>query len=307
MTKALITGCDGFMASHLADHLLEKGYEVIGLIRPSPIKNLHHLKNNPKFKPVIGHMLDYFSVQRATREIDYVFHGAAISGISDTRQLIEKSWDVNTKGTMNVIKAAIENKVKRILYVSTCHIYGPQPSFLIKEEAIPIPVDIYAASKASSEYVCKALMNMYNELDLVISRGFNHYGERQREDYLVPRIITQALHSNKIELGAADTTRDFTYIGDIVEGYISIMEKGRKGEVYNICSGVEKTVRQITKEITELMGFNGEIIFSEARKADMQRSVGSYNKAKTELGWEPKISWEDGLLRTIDFYLGKKS
>jgi len=78
-------------------------------------------------------------------------------------------------------------------------------------------------------------------------------------------------------------------------------------KVVVICSGVEKTVRQITKEITELMGFNGEIIFSEARKADMQRSVGSYNKAKTELGWEPKISWEDGLLRTIDFYLGKKS
>src|SRR5438105_3871528 len=160
MTKCLITGADGFMSSHLIDHLLEKGHEVVGLVRPTPLKNISYLKNNPKFKLVIGDVLDYFSVQRATKDVDYVFHGAAISGINDTRQLIERSWDVNTKGTINVLKAAIENKVKRVMYCSSCHIHGFQSIYPITEEAIPHPVDIYAASKASAEYICKALMNM---------------------------------------------------------------------------------------------------------------------------------------------------
>ena len=90
-----------------------------------------------------------------------------------------------------------------------------------------------------------------------------------------------------------------------MEGYISLAEKGRKGEIYNLCSSNEKSVSQIATEIVDLMGFNGEIRWGDDRNADMQRSVGSYEKAKRELGWEPKISWEDGLLRTIDFYMSK--
>jgi|SRR5437899_1440193 len=293
----------GFMASHLCDHLIRKGYEITALVRPTPIKNIGFLKSSMKI--VVGDVLDYFSLQKLTKDMDYVFHGAAISGIADTRQLIERSWDVNTKGTINVLKASIENKVKRVLYIGTCHIYGQQPLYPITEDAYPNAVDIYAASKASAEHICKALMNMYPELDLVISRGFNHYGERQREDYLIPRIITQILRSDKLVLGAADTTRDFTYVGDIVDGYISALEKGRKGEVYNFCSGVEKTIRQIVKDISEQVGFYGETEFAEARNADMQRSVGSYEKAKKELGWEPKMSWEDGILKTFNYFLTK--
>src|SRR5437899_6339371 len=157
--KALVTGADGFSASHLIDHLLKKGYDVVGLVRPTPLKNIGYLKNNPKFKLIIGDVLDYFSVQRATKDVDYVFHGAAISGINDTRQLIERSWDVNTKGTINVLKAAVENYVKRVLYISTCHILGRQLIYPVTEEAVIHPVDIYAASKASAEYIFNSLMN----------------------------------------------------------------------------------------------------------------------------------------------------
>jgi len=305
--KAFITGTDGFMGSHLADHLLAKGYEVVGLIRPSPIKNINHLKDNPKMKIIVGDILDYSSVLRASAGADYIFHGAAISMISDTRNLMEISWATNTGGTLNIIKAAIENKVKRMLYISTCHSLGAQPIYPSTEEALPNPVDIYAASKASAEYLCKALMNMNPELDIIISRAFNHYGERQRENVLIPKIIMQVLRNteNKVVLEASEPTRDFTYVGDIVDGYISIVEKGRRGEVYNLCSGVEKSVRQIAEEVVALMGFNhyGKLIFTDARKADLMRSVGNASKAKTELGWEPKTEWEDGLLKTIDWYM----
>src|SRR5207245_7244176 len=191
----------GFMASHLCDHLIRKGYEITDVVLPTPIKNIGFLKSSMKI--VVGDVLDYFSLQKLTKDMDYVFHGAAISGINDTRQLIERSWDVNTKGTINVLKAAVENYVKRVLYISTCHILGRQLIYPVTEEAVIHPVDIYAASKASAEYICKSLMNMLPELDLVISRGFNHYGPRQREDYLIPRMITQALNSNIVNLRAS--------------------------------------------------------------------------------------------------------
>src|SRR2546428_9667006 len=142
--KAFVSGADGFMASHLCDHLLEKGYEVIAFIRPSPIINIAHLKNNPKVQIVIGDVLDYFSVQRFMKDTDYVFHGAAISGVEDNRNLIERSWDINTRGSIHILKAAVENKVKRVLFVSTCHLLGQQPTYPVKDDAFPNPVDIYS-------------------------------------------------------------------------------------------------------------------------------------------------------------------
>jgi nucleoside-diphosphate-sugar epimerase len=296
---ALVTGAAGFAGSHLVDALLSKGYNVVAITRSTPVK---YLTKNPKLKIVSGDILDYGSLQKALWGVDYVFHLAAISGIEETRQMMDQAWEANTKGTLNVVRASIEANVKRVLYVSTCHVFGRQATYPITEDQLPIPVDIYSASKLGGEMICRALMNHYPELDVVISRAFNHFGPRQRPEWLVPNIINQALTKDQITLmGSGDPTRDFSYVGDIVNGYITLAEKGQKGEIYNLCSGIERPVEGIVHNIADLMGFKGTIKFGEPRKADMNRSFGSPLKA-SNIGWHRNTTWEDGLKKTIDWY-----
>jgi nucleoside-diphosphate-sugar epimerase len=219
--------------------------------------------------------------------------------------MIDQAWEANTKGTLNVVRASVEANVKRVLYVSTCHVFGRQAQYPITEDQLPIPVDIYSASKLGGEMICRALMNHFPELDVVISRAFNHFGPRQRPEWLVPNIVNQALTKDKIELlGSSTPTRDFSYVTDIVNGYIKLSEDGKKGEIYNLCSGIERSVGSIVKDITELMDFKGEVKFGEPRKADMNRSFGSPTKAY-DIGWNPSLLWHEGLMKTIVWYKEK--
>lgn len=297
--NVLVTGASGFAGGHLCEALLSKGCKVRGSVPTTNYRNLPSL-GNVDFK--VGDMLDYHSLVEATRNIDVVFHLAAITVIPETRAKITTTMAVNSDGTLNLLLAAKENEVKKIVYVGTCHVYGKQEKLPISEENIPTPIDIYSASKLSAEHICQAFVEMY-DFDITISRAFNHYGPRQRKEFLIPTVITKLLESKTVKFGNPNPTRDYSYVDDIVNGYMLLAEYGKLGEIYNFGSGVEKSVKDIVKDITRIGGFEAEIQFdSQARRIDIPRSVGDSSKARKDLGWIPEVPFDEGLAKTISWY-----
>ncbi len=296
--RVLVTGSDGFGGSWLVENLLAHDYKVRALVRNTPVLNLPSDKN---LEVVRGDVLDYPSIQKASMHVDWVMHLASMSGIEETRRNPQGAWS-DTIGTFNVINACIENRIARLMYCSTCHVYGMQTELPLTEESIPHPNDIYSASKYSCEVLCRALMNMNPELDIVISRAFNHFGPRQRSSWLIPKIIMQVIRDGKVQLGG-NTTRDFSYVADIVNGYRLVMEKGKRGEVYQLCSWVERSVKEIVEDVLNITGKTDiPVTFATPRSADILRSYGSAVKARSVLGWSPRVPWSEGLRRTIKWY-----
>jgi dTDP-glucose 4,6-dehydratase len=301
MTTATVTGADGFAGSHLVENLLEAGYDVIAMVRRTPVVNLVPHRN---MRIVTADVMDYPSVQKACLHSDCVFHLAAISGIEETRRNQALSFESNTIGTMNVLNACAENRVRRMLYCSTCHVYGNQKVLPLTEDAVPNPNDIYSAGKYSGELLSRALMNMIPHLDVVVSRAFNHYGPRQREAWLLPSLITQAIRGSVIQIGASSPTRDFTYVSDVVDGYRLAVERGKRGQVYQFCSGTERSNEEVINEVVRIMDWKGEVKYSNPRSAEMMRSYGAFGKSFSLLGWYPKVGFVDGLRTTVKWWKG---
>jgi nucleoside-diphosphate-sugar epimerase len=297
--KVLVTGADGFVGSHLCEALLQHGARVLAFVKSGPLKNLANLKG---LEVARGDVLDYPSLLNATKLVDIVFHLAAITLIPETRAMVVHTFNVNSMGTLNVLMAAKENNVKKVVYVSTCHVYGKQERLPITEENIPKPIDIYSASKLTGEHLCTSFVEMFR-MDVSISRAFNHFGPRQREEFLIPTVIAKLIRGEKLVLGNPEPTRDYSYVSDIVNGYLLLGEHGEPGQVYQFCSGIERSVKTIVEDIIEIGGFDAQIEWNPtARRVDIPRSFGSYSKAKKELGWEPSIPFEEGIKNTIAWY-----
>jgi len=298
--KILVTGADGYTGYHLCETLLRRGAHVRALVRTGALKNLCQLKNHIEI--ITGDLLDYPSLLAATRDIDVIFHMAAITLIPETRAMVVGTFNVNAGGTLNVLMAALENRVKKIVYTSTCHVYGKQEKLPITEEHTPVPIDIYSASKLAGEHLCTSFVEMFG-VDVSISRAFNHFGPCQRDEFLIPTVITKLLRNEKLELGNPKPTRDYSYVTDIVEGYLLVAQYGKCREVYNLCSGVERTVESVVENIIRIGGFKADLEWSPtARRVDIPRSYGDYSKAQKELGWTPKTTFEEGVLNTIAWY-----
>ena len=286
MTKTvLVTGADGFAGSWLVDDLITYGYTVKALVRSSPLKNL---KPRTGIEVVSGDLLDLKSLEHAMKDVDQVFHLAAVSGVEETRRMPEQAWEVNTRGTLNVLRAALANNVSKVLVTSTCHVIGS---------------DIYAASKRATEEICSVYAD---KIPIVITRAYNHFGPRQRPEWLIPRIIIQALNrKDYINLGNPNPQRDFTYVSDIVDGYRLAMEKGRG--MYTFCSGVMRPVHQVVDTIIDVLNWNGIVVYDQSkyRTSDFTLHASDFDKARADLGWKPFVSFENGIKMTIDWYRGR--
>jgi len=193
--------------------------------------------------------------------------------------------------------------VKKLLYTSTCHVYGNQPesALPITENARPNPLDIYSATK----YAGEILLRQYEKIDgieIIITRAFNKYGPNQVGDWLFPRTIKKVLTQDKIKVGNPASTRDYSYIDDVVNGYILAMEKGSNGDLFNLGSGRESSVRDIVNKIIQ---HSGRKIFVEEeshRKVDILRSFGDCSKAEKTLGWKAKTPLDEGIRKTLDWW-----
>ncbi len=294
----LVTGSTGFAGGHLTEQLSGLGANVRCLVRSD--QNL--VVKGPRVKTVLGDVQDYPSLLESLKGIDVAFHLAAITVIPETRAKIFNTFSTNSLGTLNFLMAARERQVRKVVYVSTCHVYGKQDRVPITEDCPPHPIDIYSASKLAGESLALSFAEMF-DMDISISRAFNHFGPRQKPEFLIPSIILRMLRDEVLEMGNPAPTRDFAYVDDIVRGYCLLAESGSPSGIYHFCSGVERSVQQIVESIVKIAGIRPEIRWNpDARRVDIQRSVGDYSKARKELGWEPRVRFEDGVQKAISWY-----
>ncbi len=294
----LVTGSTGFAGGHLCHQLNALGATVRCFVRSD--QNL--TVKGPRVKAVVGDVQDYQSLLEALKGVDVAFHLAAITIIPETRAKIFNTFSTNSLGTLNFLMAARERHVRKMVYVSTCHIYGKQDSVPIMEDSPPRPIDIYSASKLAGEALALSFGDMY-EMDISISRAFNHFGPRQRPEFLVPSVILRLLRRETLEMGNPTPTRDFAYVDDIVRGYCLLAEHGPPSGIYHFCSGIERSVQQIVDTIVKTSGIRPQIRWNpDVRRVDIPRSVGDYSKARKDLDWKPRVSFEEGIQKAISWY-----
>ncbi len=300
--RVLVTAGNGFTGSHLCRELLNSGAHVRTIVKPSSVlSNLSDISENIEICP--GDITDFDSLMQNMKGIDYVFNPAAIVPVNLARQFPQKTFTVNGIGAFNVGYAAMKNKVKKMLHVSSCHIYGnvSENELPLKESVTPIVGDLYAASKYAAEIYLRALIN--EGFPIVFSRGFAIFGPGQGPQFLIPRIITQILRGEPLRLGNSLPTRDYSYIVNIVRGLMVVLEKGSSGEVYHLSSQTERSVGQVCDSIIQALNVKvkPEWNLTENRPLDIMRLFGDSSKIRS-LGWEPTISFEDGLDRTVAWW-----
>ena len=304
--NVLITGAGGFGGSHLTKLLVNSGANVTAFMKDA--KKLVNLEGYvDKVRIIAGDVRDENVAHEAVKEQDIIYHfatyfGSGVKNVASASKDPVTTFDVNVLGVVNVVRKAILEKVSRIVFISTCHVYGEQPASLLplKETIVPNPVDIYSTSKYTAELV---LRHFNNDIDIIITRAFNQFGEGHIGDYFVPKVITSVLKGVKPVLWSPNTTRDFSYVGDVIEGYALVGKEGKNGEIYHFCSGKEISMVDMLEVIANGFGLDSiDAEWRSNRPNDFSRSYGDYSKAREQLGWEPKVSIEDGMKRTIEWW-----
>jgi nucleoside-diphosphate-sugar epimerase len=308
MEKILVTGGAGFIGSHLCEELLKKDYQVVcldNLITGSE-ENIKALKNNPNFEFIKADVIQGLDLNL---DLNFIFHLASPASPVDYQKYPEETALTNSLGTLNFLKFAVENAV-RILIASTSEVYGDPKEHPQKETYWGNvnsfgPRSCYDESKRFGETLTYIYLHK-NDVDARIVRIFNTYGPRMRKDdgRAVSNFINQALEGKEMTIyGDGESTRSFCYISDMVDGLIKLMFGDKtKGEVVNIGNPEEYKIIDLANKIKVLTGSQSEIIFKPALPDDPQQRKPDITKAKELLGWEPKVSLEEGLKKTIEYY-----
>ncbi|MBI2608132.1 MAG: GDP-mannose 4,6-dehydratase [Deltaproteobacteria bacterium] len=298
----LVTGAHGFTGSHLCHALLAKGACIRAFVKNGGnLSSLSTIKD--KITLYSGDVTDITSLLIALEGVDYVFNPAAIVPVIEARQSPQSCLQVNIIGAHNVAYAAMKSHVKKMLQISTCHIYGNHSNvdLPIKESLAPRPTDIYAASKYSAELCIRPLIS--ENFSIVFTRSFAMYGPYQREQYFIPKVISCLLRGEIPKLGNSFPTRDYCYIEDIVNGYLMALEQGDSGEVYHFSSQNEVVIKDLYELIAKLMKVNIDPIWNyQNRSQELKRLFGDSTKAREKFGWKPRITLEEGLLKTIQWW-----
>lgn len=307
--KVLVTGSEGFIGSHLTELLVEKGFEVKAFVRYN-FKNDWGWLEESKYKNDIeiytGDVRDFDSVYDAMKDVDVVFHLAALIGIPYSYISPLAYIKTNTEGTYNVLESGRKLNLKRIIITSTSEIYGTAQYVPIDEKHPYNPQSPYAASKAAADHLALSYYRSFGT-PVTIIRPFNTYGPRQSARAVIPTIISQILAGKKqIKLGSLSPTRDLNYVKDIANGFITVgLHENTVGDVYNLGTGQEISIGDLAEKIIELTEKEVEIIEDTQRirpeKSEVERLLSNAEKAKKTTGWEPKYMLEEGLKETIDW------
>jgi len=306
--RVLVTGATGFIGSHLIPRLIERGYEVYSLERY--VTGRYVLGQRREVKTVFGDLKEYFAVKRIIHEVqpDVVIHLAAISPVAYSYDHPHEVIETNLLGTVNLAESCLREvpHFKHFLFASTSETYGngPNPK---TEETPQNPNSPYAVSKLACEKYLLYMRDAYN-FPVTILRNFNTYGRKDNTHFVVERTIVQMLQGKVVRLGDPTPVRDFEYVEDHVNSYLTCLDKEEsKGEIFNFCTGRGVSIKQLVELIGKLTDFNGEIIWHAipSRPSDIKELVGDYSKAKRLLRWEPKFTLEEGLRLTIDFWKNK--
>ncbi len=308
--KLLVTGGAGFIGSCFIRHVLDKHveYEIINLDKltyAGNIENLNDIKDDKRYTFIKGDICDKNLVNEIMENVDCVVNFAAESHVDRSIEGPEIFIETNVKGTLNLLQSALKNKIQRYLQVSTDEVYGSLGSEGYFYETTPLsPNSPYSASKAGADMLVRAYFETYKMPNL-ITRCSNNYGPYQYPEKLIPFFITKLLKGEKVPVyGDGLNVRDWLYVYDHCEAIDTVLNKGREGEVYNIGGHNEKTNLEITKLILDAMGKDeSSIEYVKDRLGHDRRYAIANDKIQNELGWEPKIKFEDGIKLTIDWYL----
>jgi len=315
--KILVTGADGFIGSHLTEALLQEGYDVRSFVLYNSFNSRGWLDHAPK---AIRDNLDVFSgdirdphgVKEAMKGCDAVLHLAALIAIPYSYHSPDTYVDTNIKGTLNVLQAAREIGVQRVVHTSTSEVYGTARFVPITEEHPLQGQSPYSATKIAADQLAYSFYSSFG-LPVVIARPFNTYGPRQSARAVIPTIIAQiASGRRKIKLGAVSPTRDFSYVSDTVAGFIAALDSDQGlGEVVNFGSNFEISIGDTACLIAKVMNTEIEIITDEERlrpdNSEVQRLWANNTKAKELFGWQPayggREGFESGLAKTAEWFL----
>jgi len=307
--RVLITGAGGFIGSHLAERLAEEGARVCAFVHYNALGTCGWLDQSPHrsaMEVIAGDITDRDSVCGAVRNMDVVFHLAALIGIPYSYRAPASYIRTNIEGTMNVLHAVRESGVQRLVHTSTSEVYGTALSVPITEGHSLQGQSPYAASKIGADKMAEAFYLTYG-VPVVIVRPFNTFGPRQSMRAIVPTIITQALSGGPIKLGNLTPTRDLNFQANTVDGFVAAgAATGAIGQTINLGSGREISIGDLVLMIARLIGSEIRIESDQQRlrpeKSEVERLLADPSLAFKLLGWVPKISLEDGLHRTIAWF-----
>lgn len=314
--RVLITGADGFIGSHLTEALVRAGYEVRAFVFYNSFNSwgwLDHCASDVKgrFEVFAGDIRDPHGIKTAMQGCDAVLHLAALIAIPYSYHSPDTYVETNVKGTLNLVQAARELGVGKVVHTSTSEVYGTAQFVPITEDHPLQGQSPYSASKIGADQIALSFQMAFG-VPVTVLRPFNTYGPRQSARAVIPTIITQiAGGKRKIKLGALYPTRDFSFIEDTVQGFISAMESNDIiGEVTNIGSGFEISIGDTANTIAELMGASIEIECETRRlrpeTSEVDRLLASYDKAERLIGWKPQYGglegFKRGLIKTIDWF-----
>lgn len=310
MTTVLVTGGAGFIGSCYVRHILKKhsDYKVINIDALTYCGNLENLKDveaNPNYKFVHGNICDRNLVRELVNESDCVVNFAAESHVDNSIKHPEIFVETNVQGTLNLLQACKELGIERYLQVSTDEVYGTLGKTGYFYETTPLaPNSPYSASKASADLLVRAYHETY-KLPVLNTRCSNNYGPYQYPEKLIPFFISKLLKGEKVPVyGDGLNVRDWLYVYDHCEAIDEVLHRGKIGEVYNIGGHNEKTNLEITHLILDAMGKDeNSIEYVQDRLGHDRRYAISNDKITSELGWEPSVTFEQGIKMTIDWYL----
>lgn len=312
MKKILVTGSDGFIGSHLTEELVRAGYQVKAFVYYNSFNTWGWLDTLPSdvMKNVEifqGDVRDPNGVKEAMKETAAVFHLAALIAIPFSYHSPDTYVDTNIKGTLNILQAAREQDLERVLVTSTSEVYGTA-QYVPMDEKHPFQGQSpYSATKIGADRLAESFYRSF-QLPVSIVRPFNTFGPRQSARAVIPTIITQLLAGKeKIHLGSLTPTRDFNYVKDTVNGFIKIYESERTiGEEINIATQHEISIGELAEELIRQINPNAKIVCDEERlrpeKSEVNRLLGSNKKIKELTDWKPVYSFEEGLSETISFF-----
>jgi len=306
----LVTGAGGFIASHLIEALVDRGAKVRAFVRynsrgdpgllslvPSTIQN--------SLEIVYGDLRDHAAVRKAMRGVHCVFHLGALIAIPYSYRHPVEVVETNVLGTLNILMAAREAKVGRVVHTSTSEVYGTALRVPINEDHPLQGQSPYSASKIGADKLAESFYRSY-DLPVVTLRPFNTYGPRQSARAVIPTIIIQALTQRTIHLGNLDARRDLTYVSDTVDGFLRVARTpGIEGKTYNLGTGSEIRIADLAQKVISMVGKPVKIVVDPLRlrpeKSEVKRLISDNRLAREQLDWQPRVMLQEGLEKVISW------
>lgn len=317
--RYLVTGGAGFIGSHIVERLLKDGHfvRVLDNFSSGKEENLSFVKQltTNNYELIRGDIRDKSTCEKACQGIDYVLHQAALRSVPKSMKDPVSYNEVNINGTLYMLQAAAKAKVKRFVFASSSSVYGDVDKFPEVEDFYPKLISPYALSKLAGEYYCRIFSEHFG-LETVSLRYFNVFGPRQALDdeyaVVIPKFIHCILHDQQPPIfGTGKQSRDFTYIDNVVEANILVATKPlatcdmrhatSKHEVFNVANGQDNTVLQLVDSLNKIIGKSIKPQFLPVRPGDVFRTCADISKISKKIGYKPKVNFEEGLRKTVDY------